>query len=148
VEFSVDETDMDKVKVGETATVVFDALPNNTYTGAVTQVDASLSTVSGYQALKGVITLELTTEQSASPFLSGLTGSVEIINGKAENALLVPLEALRDLGDGQYGVMVVQSDSSLKLKVVEVGLMDDTYAEIKSGVSLGDKVSTGLAETK
>jgi hypothetical protein len=34
-----------------------------------------------------------------------------------------------------------------RLKVVEVGLMDYTYAEIKSGLSEGDVVTTGIVET-
>jgi len=35
-----------------------------------------------------------------------------------------------------------------KLRVVEVGLIDYTYAEIISGVSEGDVVTTGIVETK
>ncbi len=34
------------------------------------------------------------------------------------------------------------------LKTVEVGLKDDTYAEIKSGLNAGDVVTTGIVETK
>jgi len=54
---------------------------------------------------------------------------------------------LRELSVGSYGVFVVESDGQLKLHVVEVGLMDYTYAEIKSGLNLGDVVSTGIVET-
>jgi hypothetical protein len=38
-------------------------------------------------------------------------------------------------------------DGQPTLKVVEVGLMDYTYAEIKSGLSDGDIVTTGVVET-
>jgi hypothetical protein len=31
--------------------------------------------------------------------------------------------------------------------MVEVGLMDYTYAEIRSGLALGDQVTTGIVET-
>ena len=34
-----------------------------------------------------------------------------------------------------------------KLQMVEVGLMDYTYAEIKSGLNEGDVVTTGIVET-
>jgi HlyD family secretion protein len=34
------------------------------------------------------------------------------------------------------------------LHTVEVGLMDDTYAEVKSGLNAGDLVTTGIVETK
>jgi hypothetical protein len=36
----------------------------------------------------------------------------------------------------------------LRLKVVEIGLKDDSFVEIKSGLKLGDTVSTGAMETK
>ena len=34
------------------------------------------------------------------------------------------------------------------LRSVTVGLKDDTYAEIKSGLKTGEVVTTGLVETK
>ena len=35
IQFSIDETDMDKVAVGENATIIFDALPDSTLKGTV-----------------------------------------------------------------------------------------------------------------
>ncbi len=148
VEFSIDETDLDKVSVGNDAEVVFDALPNRTFKGSVIQVNPSLETESGYQVLKGIIQLELEAGDNPALFLVGMNASVEIIGGKAENALLVPVEAVRDLGNGEYGVFVIGSDGKARLKVVEVGLMDATYAEIKSGLNAGDVVTTGTMETQ
>ncbi len=145
ISFAVDETDMDKVAVGESATVVFDALPTLTYTGQVTRVDPSLSSSGNVSALTGLISLDLNSAgQSGKRSLpAGLGAAVEIVGGKAENAVLIPVEALRDLGDGQYGVFVVAADGTMTLKPVTVGLMDATYAEIKDGVRMGELVSTG-----
>ncbi len=148
VEFSVDETDMDKVEVGKAAEVTFDALPDQTFKGTVIQVNPALESLSGYQVLSGVIELNVDETQAGTRFLEGLSASVEIIGGEAENALLVPVEAVRDLEDGTYGVFVVESNGTIRLHPVEVGLMDATYVEIKSGLNLGDKVTTGLAETQ
>jgi HlyD family secretion protein len=147
VDFSVDETDMEMVKVGALAEVTFDAFPDQVFTGTVVIVNPFLTSTGGYKVLGGVIQLDLSQQTNVSPFLNGLNASVEIISGRAENVLLVPVEALRDLGDGTYSVFVVGSDGKPRLTVVEVGLMDATYAEIKSGVSLGDTVTTGLVET-
>lgn len=148
VEFAVDETDLDKVAVGNDAEVVFDAMPNRTFKGSVIQVNPSLETESGYQVLKGIIQLELGEGDHPNLFFVGMKASVEIIGGKTENALLVPVEAVHELDDGEYGVFVVGSDGKARLKIVEVGLMDATYAEIKSGLNLGDVVTTGTVETQ
>ncbi len=147
IDFSVDETDMDLVKVGKLAEVTFDAIPDTVFTGTVVTVNPYLSSTGGYKVLGGVIELDLGADVDTSLFLNGMNASVEIISGKAENALLVPVEALRDLGDGTYAVFVVGSDGKPRLTTVEVGLMDATYAEIKSGLNQGDTVTTGLVET-
>ncbi len=128
--------------------MVFDAMPNRTFKGSVIQVNPSLETESGYQVLKGIIQLELGEGDNPHLFFVGMNASVEIIGGKTENALLVPVEAVHELDDGEYGVFVVGSDGKARLKIVEVGLMDATYAEIKSGLNLGDVVTTGTVETQ
>jgi multidrug efflux pump subunit AcrA (membrane-fusion protein) len=78
---------------------------------------------------------------------AGLNASVDVIGGKAENALLVPVEALKELGPGQYAVFVVGADGELEMRPVEVGLMDYANAEITSGLEMGEEVSTGIVET-
>jgi RND family efflux transporter MFP subunit len=148
VSFYVDETDLSNVAIGHTAQVTFDALPNQTFNGTVVQLDPQLVTTGNSQALGGLIKLDMGTAAQGKPLPAGLSAAVEVIGGEARNALLVPVEALRDLGGGQYGVFVLGSDGKLRLQVVQVGLEDLTYAEIKSGLNLGDVVSTGATEVK
>ena len=148
VEFSVDETDMEMVSAEADAEVVFDAIPDTIFKGKVTRVNPSLVNSNGVQVLQGVIQLELDDTSSQSDlFIEGLTATVDIIKGSVEDALLVPVEAVHDLGDDQYGVFVVGDDGEPRLKVVEIGLSDATYVEIKSGVEENDVVTTGTVET-
>lgn len=147
VAFSVDETDADKVAIGGTAEVTFDALPDQVFAGQVVQVNPSLTTSNNIQVLSGLIEIDLTGSTALGKLLPGMNATVEIISGRAENAVLVPVEALTDLGDGSYSVLVVEN-GKLKLRVVEVGIMDATYAEIKSGLQAGEVVTTGAVETE
>jgi multidrug efflux pump subunit AcrA (membrane-fusion protein) len=148
VAFSVDETDLDKVQMGAAAEVVFDAIPETVFGGTVTQLSPSLMSVGGYQVLQGVIDLELGEAGTDSvPLLAGLNASVEIISSRAENVLLVPVEAVRVLGDGQMGVFVMAAEGQPRLRVVEVGLSDGTFTEIRSGLEMGEVVTTGAVET-
>jgi multidrug efflux pump subunit AcrA (membrane-fusion protein) len=141
----LDESDLDLVKAGYAAEATFDALPDQTFTGKVTVVSPGLEEVSNVQAIKVLVALD--PGSVSAPLPVGLTASVDVIAGKAENAVLVPIEALRDLGDGEYAVFVVV-DGQPELRVVQVGLQDITYAEIISGVEEGDIVSTGIVQTK
>ncbi len=143
VEFSVDETDMDKVAVGETAAISFDAVPDRTFTGKVTRIYPELVTSGGYQVLQGLIQVDLSGEKDVPTLPKGLNASVELVQASAQNVLLVPVQALIDLGDNSYGVMVVGAQGKPRMKVVEVGLQDAASAEIKSGLSAGDVVTTG-----
>ena len=77
----------------------------------------------------------------------GLNASVDVIGGRAENAVLVPVEALRKLGPGEYAVFVIE-DGEPKLRIVTVGLIDFTSAEILSGLDAGEVVTTGIVETE
>jgi len=90
--------------------------------------------------------MEKNEEVSALPV--GVSAGVDVIAGQAENAVLVPVEALRDLGNGEYAVFVVDDTGELTLRTVEVGLIDITYAEIISGVEQAETVSTGIMETQ
>ena len=148
VQFDVDETDMDKVALGEEAQVSFDAITGQTFTGKVIQINPTLQTLNGYQVVQGLIQLDLSQESNPPSFQKGMASSVEVIKAKADNVLLVPLQAVRDLGDGSYGVFVVGSDGQPTLKFVKVGLEDETSAEITQGLSAGQTVTTGIAETK
>jgi RND family efflux transporter MFP subunit len=148
VNFSIDESDMDKAAVGNAVNVVFDALPDDIFTGQVIEVTPSLISTGGYQVLTGVIQLELSEAQSTAKLIEGLNASVEIVAAEAKNAVLVPLDALRDLGDGTYSVFVVDALGALKMRVVTIGIQDDYYAQVLSGLEGGETVSTGLVETK
>ncbi|MCK4800821.1 MAG: hypothetical protein KAS84_02450, partial [Anaerolineales bacterium] len=70
----------------------------------------------------------------------------DVIGGRADNAVLIPVEALREISDEEYAVFVME-DGEPKMRLVEVGLQDLIYAEIISGLSQGDVVTTGQVET-
>jgi len=144
LEVYFDESDLDKVVVDYPVDVVFDAYPDSTYSGKVVLVSKSLSTVSDVSAVKAIVELDTEGLDASVSLPVGLSAAVDVIAGEAKNAVLVPIEALRDLGDGEYAVFVIENGEP-KLRVVEVGLMDLTSAEIKSGLSVGEVVSLGAA---
>jgi len=146
VRFYLEESDLDKVAVGNKVTVVFDALPDQEFPGSVARVDPMLVTVDGTFAAQVWATLDMPEVQVALPV--GLTAEVEIIAGEAYKTLLVPVQALRELAPGQYAVFVVTESGELKLRPVEVGLRDFANAQILSGLDQGEVISTGTVETE
>lgn len=146
VRFFVEESDLGKLAVGYPVQVTFEAAPDLPVSGAVLRIDPALVSVDGSPAVQAWASLDA--PEGVLTLVSGLTAEVEIVAGEAKGALLVPIQALRELTPGSYAVFVVQADGELKLTPVTVGLKDFANAEILSGLQAGDVVSTGTIETK
>lgn len=137
-----DAEDWSKVQVGYDTEVVFDVLPDDTFTGAVMLVYPELDTSSSSSLVHAIVKLK---DKIDTNLPSGTSAAVDVIAGKAENAVLVPVEALHQIDDGRYTAFVLENGSP-RLRVVDVGLQDITHAEIKSGIEAGETVTTGIVE--
>jgi HlyD family secretion protein len=146
LEVLLDETDLNNIGIGYQVSVTFDALPNQTFTGHVTAINPSLSNAFNVTAIQTTVQLDTSSFSEPQNLPIGLSATVEVISAQAQNALLVPVEALHQLSAGNYAVFVMKNGTPTLTKV-EVGLEDYTYAEIKSGLNEGDVVTTGIVET-
>jgi HlyD family secretion protein len=146
MEMWVDEVDINSVALGYEVEAIFDALPDDVFTGHVTLVEPELQSMQNAPTVLVYASLDEEPQLPAALPI-GANASVEIIAARAENALLVPTEALRELSGGQYAVFVMVDDE-LQMRQVEVGVMDYAYAEIVSGLEQGDVVSTGTVPTE
>jgi RND family efflux transporter MFP subunit len=143
VRFWVEEGDYGSVVVGNSVTLVFEALPDDVFSGEIIQVDPVLVSVNATSAVQVWASVEIDSETT---LFSGMTVEVEVVAAEARNVLLVPVGALQIQGENEYAVFVVGSDDELALRPIEVGLMDFTNAEVVSGLELGDVVSLGETE--
>ncbi len=146
VEIFLDSSDWVNVVVGYAVEVVFDALPDTIFTGKVIQVDPLLVQSGGSLIVNGIAELdeESLTKIGILPLSS--EGAVDVISGRADAAILAPVESLRDMGNGKYAVFVMKNGTPT-LQMIEVGLIDVYYAEVISGLNVGDIVTTGIVET-
>jgi len=146
LEVYLDEADLDKVAVGFEVEVIFDSLPDDMFTGHVTEVSPSLQTVSNVDAVLAWVQLDAESFSKPQSLPVGSNASVDVIGGRTQNAVLVPVEAVREIGPDEYAVFVLE-DGEPRLRIVTVGLMDYTSAEILTGLSAGEIVTTGVVET-
>lgn len=139
-----DAEDWSAVQPGYETEVLFDILPDDIFTGTVTLVYPELDTSSNSSLVHAIIKLNDTVDLTLP---SGTSAAVDVISGSAKDSVLVPVEALHKIDDGRYTLFVMENGSP-RLRVVEVGLQDITYAEIKSGLEAGETVTTGIVETQ
>ena len=142
VQTYMDESDYQAFQVGNAAEIIFNALPDQTFHGKVIEVDPALNTSSGSAVVSGLVQLEPT----QTKLLMGMSASVTVIQGQAQNAVLVPLTALRQQAPGSYSVLVLRN-GKFTSEAVQVGLKDLVNAQITSGLQPGDVVSTAPAGT-
>lgn len=91
VECSVDEADIGKVMEGQTARFTVDAFPDDRFTGIVKQVRYSPEVIQNVVTYTTIVDVE-NPEMKLRP---GMTATISIVVGEAQNALRVPNTALR-----------------------------------------------------
>ena len=153
----VDETDIGKIKVGQDATFTVDSYTNKTFTAHVSKISqtdttyswdttntTSSSAASSASDIYYYVTLNV--DDPNDDLRLGMTARVDISTSQKENALVVPIAALKTNNSGSY-VVVVHDDGSTENVMVQTGIYSDDYVEITSGLSVGDKVSTAYTSS-
>jgi len=125
-------------QVGNKVNVTFDLLDEQTFPGTVTLVYPVLS--ESFEA--SLVHLIVQLDQRISQDLPAGTGAeAEVIGGEAKGVVLVPVDALHETEAGKHAVTVIQNGQPVERKV-EIGLQNDMYAEVKSGLEAGEVVVT------
>jgi len=152
-EISLNEIDVAKVKVGQKTTFTFDAIEDLSITGEVLEVDTVGTVTQGVVSYNIKIGFD-TQDDRVKP---GMSVSASIITDVKQDVLLVPNSAIKSQG-GIYYVETLSGStlstqaaadvSGLTLntppvqKQIEIGLTNDSYTEIISGLSEDDTVVT------
>lgn len=146
-EMSVDELDVQKVKVGQKVEITADAIENKTFTGKVTNVSLQSSYSNGVTNYPVTVTLD-----EVGDLLPGMNVDGRIVLDEASDVLLIPVDALMR-GNRVYvkDETVTEAQGSVpagfKAVEVETGLVNDDYVEVVSGLIEGDTVYVSESST-
>ena len=135
VDVEVPEVDINSIKVGQPASLSFDAIANQQYSAKVTQVARVGETIAGVANFK--VTLEILNPDSQ--VLPGMTAAVNITVTQLEGVITVPNRAVRTVGGQQ--VIYLLNNGLVQQVNITLGAASDTSSEITSGnVKEGDQV--------
>ncbi len=132
----VSEVDIASVKVGQSATLTFNAIDNFTAAGKVEKMDSLGTSTSGVVTYNVIISFD-SLDSRIRPEMSV---SASILTDSKQNAIIVPSNAVKTEGK-KYYVEIMENKLPVK-KTVEIGLENNSKTEIKSGISVGDVVIT------
>jgi len=134
VDFRVPEIYLKQVQVGQTLEIGLDALPGKTYQGKVTAINPLVD------AAGRAIVIRALVKNQDTALRPGMFARVKLFTREAQDALVLPEQALVPQGEEQYVFRVV--DGKAVRTKVEVGQRRDSRVEILKGVARGDTVVT------
>ena len=153
----VDETDIGSVRVGQKATFTVDTYTGRTFTATVSKIsqtdvtnswntNSSNSSSSSSSASVIYYYVVLDVDDPDNLLLPAMTARVEIVTDEKENALAVPISALKTDSTGSY-VMVYKEGAgkdgaaSQEKRYVTTGIYSDEYVEILDGLTDGERLA-------
>jgi RND family efflux transporter MFP subunit len=131
---SVNELDIPQVVLGQSARVTVDAISNQGLSGKVQTISQTATTQSGVVSYR--ITVLVTA--GAASLRSGMSASAEVVVQEASHVLAVPNKAVG--GTPNNPTVSVMVNGAAETRSVTTGLSDDSYTEILSGLSEGERV--------
>ncbi len=143
VAVQVTEIDINSIKAGQLATIIFDAIPNKSYTGTV--VHSDLAGTVGANSVNFSVTVQITNADAL--IKPGMAANVTIVTNKVDNALLVPSTSIFTDTTGQQYVYLIQNGVSTTVPVT-VGAVSDTTTQVTgSTLKEGDTIVLSFAST-
>ena len=167
----VDETDVSRVSVGDSAIIEIDAFPDTTFTGRVVQISNSSVRAAGAAsaATDQAIDYEVTIALLDAPpdTRPDFSTTAKVITARRTDALSIPIIALtirenepvaqedtavglggkapaRQVGKRDVeGVFVVGADSRVSFRPVKVGIAGEQYFEVLEGLQPDERIVAG-----
>ncbi len=131
---NVVEKDLKELSAGAGARVNVDAYPGETFAGRIARVSPVLDPATR------TAPIEVEIPNPSYRLKPGMYARVGITTATRKDALVVPVNALADLG-GRRGVFLPQNDSAV-FRAISVGVEQGDVAEVLAGVDEGDTVIT------
>ncbi len=167
----VDETDVSRISVGDSAVVQIDAFPDTTFIGRVTRIsNSSVLATGGQPGADAAIDYEVLIQLENPPADTrpDFSATAKIITDVRRNVLSIPIIALtvrenegipaadtagvpvtatraaRQIGQRDTeGVFIVGADGTVTFRTVKVGIAGEKHFEVLSGLQPGERIVAG-----
>ena len=163
----VDETDVSRITVGDSAVIQIDAFPDTTFVGKVVEISQSsvkgTATTSGDQAIDYEVKIRLLNPPTDTR--QDFSATAKVVTDTRTKVLSIPIIALtvrenealqskdsvptgkapaKQVGKKDVeGVFVVDATNKVTFRPVKVGIAGEKYFEVLTGLKEGDKIVGG-----
>jgi len=138
IEVSVDEIDIDQIVTNQQVDITLDALPETVVSGTISEI-SPIAATSGVGVVTYLVTINIDAEDIA--LRPGMTANASIVVDEKDNVHIVPNWAIRlDRETGRAFVNRLAGDGTIEEVTVDIGLRNEQFSEIVSGLNEGDVV--------
>jgi len=166
----VDETDVARISIGDSAVIQIDAFPDTTFLGRVTKIaNSSVKGAAVQQSTDQAVDYEVTIQLLNAPVETrpDFSATAKVITDTRRTVLSIPIIALtvreneelakgdtavglgrpkptKDVGKKDVeGVFVVGTDNKVTFRPVKVGIAGEKHFEVLTGLKPGEKIVAG-----
>jgi RND family efflux transporter MFP subunit len=139
MKIDIPEQSIGKVATGQGISLQTSAYPDRNFAGTVVRILPSLNTAAR------TLTVEAEVPNSDGLLKPGQFATVRITQSKPENAVMVPVAAIKTEGD--INKIYKISDGVAHEQIVQLGLLEDNMIQVKTGINENDVVATSNVNT-
>lgn len=132
----VEEIYIARIKVGDSARVIIDALKNLEKVGIISNISNVGQEMTGFDSKVFKVNIRISSDNKK--IKPAMTTSNEIIISREPNVLVIPRSALFTQDTRQF--VYLKEFGGISERNVECGSQNDKFVVIKSGLSEGDKI--------
>lgn len=134
MKIDIPEQSIGKIATGQGISLQTSAYPDKNFAGTVVRISPNVNV----QAR--TLTVEAEVQNSDGLLKPGQFATVRITQSKPENAVMIPVSAVRT--EGETNRVYIIKDGMAREQFVQLGLLENNMIQVKQGVAEGDIVAT------
>jgi membrane fusion protein (multidrug efflux system) len=133
VKVGIIEKNIDKVYPGQSVLVTVDTYPGTVFEGKIENISPMV------QGTSKTLSVEARLKNDGGLLLPGMFARTKIVTYEADNALIIPNDALSKTASG-FQVFVIGKENKAALRDVDVGYVSNEFTQVTKGLSPGELV--------
>ena len=144
VEVSLSDNEVKNIQVGQRVEITSDSLPDGEkIEGSVSQISGVAEKSSSLDESNTTVKIQINETKGLKP---GATITATIFYKESKNVPRLPYSSVIN-ENGKYYAFIIGQGNKVSKREIKVGMNDDSYYAVESGVSVGDKVITVADES-
>jgi HlyD family secretion protein len=139
VKAQINESKISYIRKGQKAMILVDAFPENPLAGTVEEITAIPAPPKGFSTdIRAYVATVSIDSGGFDALRPGMTAEVSFDVKTMDDSIRIPVDSVMFVREKPF--VAIPSGESFEWRSIEIGLMNESYAELKSGLGVNDKI--------